>query len=284
MPIALRCPRCRNTQFVNDDALDETVPCQGCGVTLRVPRASTEHLAATETPASTEASASIAPLPSFTPEPLRAEPAPGSNNPFADRVLPTSTKATESENPYQSPQTVDQFASARGVGRKFQGRDPRLASRWKRLGAAIVDSIIYALGLFATSIFLGGVLGADDGEIIFVVVCGSLLLVFVVNATLISLYGQTLGKMLLGIRIIVRDTEELPGFVRGVLLRGILPTIIGEIPTFGRIFGFVNVLFIFGEEKRCLHDLLAGTIVIDTSLEMLYRNQNSSAYDRILLR
>jgi uncharacterized RDD family membrane protein YckC len=36
------------------------------------------------------------------------------------------------------------------------------------------------------------------------------------------------------------------------------------IPVIGPLFGLVNVLFIFGEERRCLHDLAANTIVVNT--------------------
>jgi len=31
----------------------------------------------------------------------------------------------------------------------------------------------------------------------------------------------------------------------------------------GRIFGLVDILFIFGKEKRCNHDIIAGTKVVN---------------------
>jgi hypothetical protein len=34
--------------------------------------------------------------------------------------------------------------------------------------------------------------------------------------------------------------------------------LLGIIP----FYGFVDVLFIFGQERRCLHDLIAGTRVV----------------------
>ena len=34
-------------------------------------------------------------------------------------------------------------------------------------------------------------------------------------------------------------------------------------PAIGAIVGLINVLFIFTEGKRCGHDYIAGTIVID---------------------
>jgi len=34
------------------------------------------------------------------------------------------------------------------------------------------------------------------------------------------------------------------------------------LPAAGMIFGLVDSLWIFGKERRCLHDLIADTIVI----------------------
>ncbi len=46
-------------------------------------------------------------------------------------------------------------------------------------------------------------------------------------------------------------------------MRYFLPTLISQVPFIGGIFGLVNALFIFGAERRCLHDRLAGTRVVD---------------------
>jgi uncharacterized RDD family membrane protein YckC len=54
--------------------------------------------------------------------------------------------------------------------------------------------------------------------------------------------------------------------VRAVLLRLILPAIIGFIPILGGFLGLAfwlaDVLFIFGKERRCIHDFIAGTKVV----------------------
>jgi uncharacterized RDD family membrane protein YckC len=81
---------------------------------------------------------------------------------------------------------------------------------------------------------------------------------------------------ILGMRIIVRDTGELPGFLRGVLLRVWLPAAVNQACS---LFSLVDALWIFGDERRCLHDLIAGTIVVEvTSEETLYGER--SAYTR----
>jgi uncharacterized RDD family membrane protein YckC len=35
------------------------------------------------------------------------------------------------------------------------------------------------------------------------------------------------------------------------------------IPVVGRLINLVDPLLIFGKERRCLHDLIADTIVVD---------------------
>ena len=78
---------------------------------------------------------------------------------------------------------------------------------------------------------------------------------------LIATSGQTVGKKLVGVKI-VKTTGEDVNFVSGVILRAWVPAVIGWVPFVGSIFGLVNILFIFGAEHRCLHDMIAGTKVI----------------------
>ena len=80
----------------------------------------------------------------------------------------------------------------------------------------------------------------------------------IVQVVLLVEYGQTIGKRLGGIRIVMMSAGENGGFVPNVLLRAWLNFIIGIIP----LYGLVDVLFIFREDRRCIHDLIAGTRVI----------------------
>ncbi len=82
----------------------------------------------------------------------------------------------------------------------------------------------------------------------------------VINGKLLICNGQTIGKKALGIKIV--DTNgNLPEKQHLIKRYGVyfLP---GQIPVIGQIISLINVLFIFGPEKRCLHDLLGDTIVI----------------------
>jgi uncharacterized RDD family membrane protein YckC len=37
------------------------------------------------------------------------------------------------------------------------------------------------------------------------------------------------------------------------------------VPVFGQILNMVNIVFIFSESKRCLHDRIGGTIVVKST-------------------
>jgi uncharacterized RDD family membrane protein YckC len=78
---------------------------------------------------------------------------------------------------------------------------------------------------------------------------------------LIATTGQSLAKRWLGIKIVRLDGSPV-GFVNGVILRSWVVGALSNIPILGTIIGLVNPLMIFGEERRCLHDHIAGTRVV----------------------
>jgi uncharacterized RDD family membrane protein YckC len=88
--------------------------------------------------------------------------------------------------------------------------------------------------------------------------------IYIVQCTLLSVNGQTIGKRYFKIRIIDYKTKGNPGFVKCVILRSVVMGIISSI--FLKIFLFIDGLFIFKKNKRCLHDLLANTEVVSVGL------------------
>jgi len=74
--------------------------------------------------------------------------------------------------------------------------------------------------------------------------------------------GQTIGKRMVGIRIVDYNDGTFLGAGRILGMRGVLPGIIAGIPYVGWLFALVDVLFIFGEERRCIHDHMAGSKVV----------------------
>jgi uncharacterized RDD family membrane protein YckC len=138
-----------------------------------------------------------------------------------------------------------------------------LAGRGSRLVAQLLD-VVVAVALVLVAGFSGQVLlgpGERAAQLTLgVFVVGAVALV-AVNLRLLYRHGQTIGKMLLGIRIVRLDGERA-GLARLLLLRSLVPGILGAVPYLGMLFALVDALFIFRDDRRCLHDHLADTKVI----------------------
>ncbi len=150
-----------------------------------------------------------------------------------------------------------------------------LATRFRRLVASMIDtflSLFFALpGAFMLTmgILQGGTPFEELAQKNFAGHEESMSLIFVgmlipalVQIFLLGLRGQTVGKYLLQVQIVRSDDESKAGFWRAVFLRGLVPALIGTLPYVGFAFTLVNVFFIFREDRRCLHDHIAGTKVI----------------------
>jgi len=141
--------------------------------------------------------------------------------------------------------------------------DLALAGRGARLGAALLDLLTFGICLVPGAVlFSAG--GKDDmTSTIGISLC---VIAFIALAALQMVWltsrGQTIGKRILGVRIVKYADGSNPGFVHAVVYRAMLPGIISNIPILGIVFLLVDICFIFSEERRCLHDLLASTKVV----------------------
>jgi uncharacterized RDD family membrane protein YckC len=90
----------------------------------------------------------------------------------------------------------------------------------------------------------------------------SYFMIFMANLMLLYRNGQTIGKYLLAIKIVKVDGSRA-GLARIIFLRTVLFSFVSLIPFIGQIIYYlIDPLFIFHSSRRCLHDLVAGTIVI----------------------
>jgi len=137
-----------------------------------------------------------------------------------------------------------------------------VASRWLRLGGAFVDGIIVS-AFSIPLMFLIGAWGKTSLPywMTLVSVCGNSLFFTLINVYFLHKDGQTLGKKVAGTRIVGLDNEKLS--VKDILLKRYLPQwAVTLVPFSYGILGLIDALFIFGSERRCIHDLIAGTKVI----------------------
>ena len=140
---------------------------------------------------------------------------------------------------------------------------PIKADRATRLGAAIVDNILYSVAFVPGMLVLQGAVSfGTTGVVVSSLLAIAGFALFFYNLTLLQRDGQTLAKRWLGIRI-VRKNGKSASLGRLFWLRMALPAAISMIPLIGNFFGLLNALAIFGQEKRCLHDLFADTIVVN---------------------
>jgi uncharacterized RDD family membrane protein YckC len=143
----------------------------------------------------------------------------------------------------------------------------KLASRFKRLCGAIIDSsiamavvvpVVIEMGLFE-SLSKGLPLSLEQRVLLFCLGWGTFLLF---NGYLLVQRGQTIGKLVVKTKIV--DLKgNLVGLGKLLPLRYLALGMVSQLPFVGGLVGLLNVLMIFGSNRRCLHDYLAGTVVVD---------------------
>lgn len=75
--------------------------------------------------------------------------------------------------------------------------------------------------------------------------------------TFVRRNGQSIAKKMLHIKV-VRSDGSLVSLGRIFWLRNVANAAFSLVP----FYGFVDMLFIFGEQRQCLHDKIADTIVV----------------------
>ncbi len=174
--------------------------------------------------------------------------------------------ATESSNLYAPP---------RSEVKDVAGDEAHeLASRPARLGAVIADSL-FGFILFTPAYVAnfatiaqqsrGNPLAvwvnlAKTGGWFYVGLLGALV-VLAIDLILLARNGQTIGKKLLGIKVVRVDGSPVSLF-RVFFLRYVCNTFLTLIPLFGSLYSLIDSLMIFGESRRTVHDRIADTIVI----------------------
>jgi uncharacterized RDD family membrane protein YckC len=175
-------------------------------------------------------------------------------------------------NPYEPP------SADLNVGKEAPTSEGDLAERGTRFVAKMVDGLM-ALALMLPAIVpvmrsaASGAAGAPSagGNLAFFrgfwasglgMAAGVAYLALVgLQAYLIATTGQSIGKRWFKIKIVKLDGSRV-SFGTGVLVRQWLISLLQYIPGIGSVTSLNDVLFIFRADRRCVHDFLAGTKVI----------------------
>lgn len=130
------------------------------------------------------------------------------------------------------------------------------AGFWIRAGALILDALIVGLPLGILSVVLTGGSGDEYVTDILAFLYGLL--------TPIFWNGYTIGKRICGIRI-VKVSDGMPPSLGTMLLRNVVTGLIYAV-TLG-IASIVSITMVAArEDKRALHDFIAGTEVVHERL------------------
>ncbi len=179
-----------------------------------------------------------------------------------------------------------------------------LAPVGRRLGAALIDYLLLNLaigiGFFSTmslvslnklnaafaaelellsknskadtSHFLKTIM-ANIPETTLVAVGVAAITLTLIQVWLIASRGQTIGKILLKIKIVDETSGEKSTFLRSVILRSVLVKYIGY-NIVGSLLFFVDLVFLFTKQNRTLHDRLAKTLVVNASIVKIEKQKS----------
>jgi uncharacterized RDD family membrane protein YckC len=170
---------------------------------------------------------------------------------------------TYASNPYAPPRAAVRDIPDRSAAAV-------VADRGTRLGAAILDSVIFVMMVYVPMLlaavigpaFLAGTEEPDTAfGAVMIVALGVTAVGFIVWCWItirnMSRNGQSIAKKLLGIKV-VRSDGSRASLSRLIWLRNVLNWLFSIIP----LYGLVDSLFIFGDSRQCLHDKIADTIVV----------------------
>lgn len=242
MTIQFKCDSCGKALKVDDSKAGKRVKCPGCQEVITIP----QPLEAEEEEEKDEFDFGS------------SQDEDDNDDDDQGEALPRKRSKPKSKSKSKRPsrQSAGEVA---GLGKRFLG--------------AFVDNLAFLLAFAPGYIMI--IVGAvnqrggqpDPGPaliglgIIFI----SMIILLGVQIYLLATRSQSIGKLLLGTQVIDYETDEPAGFVKTFLMRGVVNGMICGIPIIGLIYSLVDILFIFGEEHRCIHDQLAGTYVAEIS-------------------
>jgi uncharacterized RDD family membrane protein YckC len=149
-------------------------------------------------------------------------------------------------------------------GERFCGgcvdRISPLADPGRRLAAHLIDGISTTLPLSLVALAATARAGTV-AWLLLALGAGGLLLVLGVNVHWVQRYGQSIAKRWLKLRVVHADGRRMTLW-RILLARNVLPNALAIVPIAGPLFALLDPLFVFGKQRRTLHDRLADSIVI----------------------
>ncbi len=161
------------------------------------------------------------------------------------------------DDPYKPPQA--------SLGMEHDG-EVELAPLSARFWGAMVDGLFglgSALALYGSLDIWDQIVAGTVPTMVLVQV-GVLGLLFfcLIHGYTLATRGQTLGKVLAQTQIVsIEDNSLLPVW-KILLLRYAPITVVTMIPIIGNFATLIDIIYILRDDRRCIHDHIAGTKVI----------------------
>lgn len=162
------------------------------------------------------------------------------------------------------------YAPPKGAVRDIDVSDSlEHAERITRLAAAFLDGIVFMAMVYLPALIAmagGGAFAPSDEAVEMnqtLIVLGSVLAIAGLVAWIwltilyVSRNGQSIAKKMLGIKVVRKDGSPA-SLGRIFLLRNVVNSLLGLIP----LYALIDILLIFGNDRQCIHDKLADTIVV----------------------
>jgi len=137
-----------------------------------------------------------------------------------------------------------------------------LASVAQRVGGALIDGLLTSMVVVVP--LLLGLIELDDLRQRLSAGWALALLVFGAAYTIVptAMWGQTLGKVAVGTRVVADSDGSLPGWRRSTI-RWAVPGLLGRLPYIGILVSLVvTASLVLDARRRGLHDKAADTIVV----------------------
>lgn len=148
-----------------------------------------------------------------------------------------------------------------------------LAGRGRRLAATAIDALLVPALSFILIMIAGVLEDAEDyvtNRWMLWVVLLSVLAYLLLNGYGLWCRGQTVGKQLLGLAIVPAAAQGASGWARTpaplwklICIRALFfPLLFVVVLPWIALVPLIDQLLIFRRDRRCLHDIVSGTVVI----------------------
>lgn len=117
--------------------------------------------------------------------------------------------------------------------------------------------------------------GVLTPELLFKLIAYQYTMFFIVHGYFLSHFGQTIGKRAMGLAIVTLEGRVPPFYVLAIH-RYMTQWAMGFVPGVSALLRLTDWLFVLRQDRRCIHDHLAKTRVIDLKLPVSNASKPSS--------